>query len=297
MARRPGVVVNGNQRARTYHYYWCRRCQRSLRTTTANPAEILCPRCLGQIRHELDVSRPGPLLESGLEPSPGARVLDALARMLDPPQHRQQQQQQQHDQRLNDTRHRASILLQFIGPDHPSRPVSPLTWNYTHDEVEARPGTLAVAEYAIEGLPLVEVSDEHLKNDACCPVCKEEFEVGVQVRELPCKHFYHSDCIVPWLRMHNTCPVCRQEVQGLPSYTHNNDTNFFFPGDDYDLQDFGYTEGEEERSQNWRWTNIFSLRPFYLLLNWAQLCFDFLDDNIYGGGICIFGALALAHNA
>eukprot|EP01047_Picozoa_sp_COSAG01_P028334 COSAG01_NODE_1900_length_8964_cov_121.219177_4_plen_327_part_00 len=46
-----------------------------------------------------------------------------------------------------------------------------------------------------------------------CPVCQEAFAIGDEWLRMPCGHFYHGDCLSPWLKEHNTCPTCRQEIE------------------------------------------------------------------------------------
>ncbi|KAJ6837817.1 putative E3 ubiquitin-protein ligase RING1-like [Iris pallida] len=83
-----------------------------------------------------------------------------------------------------------------------------------------RCGPPPASKSAVEALPDVKITSSMilLNDGAQCAVCKDEFEVGDQAKQMPCKHLYHSDCILPWLEMHNSCPVCRYE---LPTDDHN----------------------------------------------------------------------------
>ncbi|GER25974.1 RING/U-box superfamily protein [Striga asiatica] len=67
---------------------------------------------------------------------------------------------------------------------------------------------------SIDSLPTVKIERKHVREETSCAVCKENFEVGSRVKKLPCKHLYHSDCIVPWLEQRGSCPVCRQVLIG-----------------------------------------------------------------------------------
>ena len=42
-----------------------------------------------------------------------------------------------------------------------------------------------------------------------CSISQEAFELGDTAVHLPCKHSYKQEPIIHWLKMHNTCPVCR----------------------------------------------------------------------------------------
>ncbi|KAF9572312.1 hypothetical protein EC968_010036 [Mortierella alpina] len=45
-----------------------------------------------------------------------------------------------------------------------------------------------------------------------CPVCKEDYAVGDEIRELPCEHFFHTHCVDYWIKnVKGTCPICRRD--------------------------------------------------------------------------------------
>eukprot|EP00064_Thunnus_orientalis_P004540 superscaffoldBa00000413_g4552 len=67
----------------------------------------------------------------------------------------------------------------------------------------------------ISSLPTVCISQEQTACRLECPVCREEYSSGESVRKLPCLHYFHSECIVPWLELHDTCPVCRKSLDGV----------------------------------------------------------------------------------
>ncbi|KJE97156.1 hypothetical protein CAOG_07611 [Capsaspora owczarzaki ATCC 30864] len=50
------------------------------------------------------------------------------------------------------------------------------------------------------------------EEDDSCAVCLDAFEPEVVVRTVPCGHFFHVDCIDPWLISHRTCPLCKADI-------------------------------------------------------------------------------------
>ncbi|KAI4384119.1 hypothetical protein MLD38_009885 [Melastoma candidum] len=76
-----------------------------------------------------------------------------------------------------------------------------------------RYGTPPASKSAIENLPTVTVTENltHSDNNQCA-VCQDDFHIGMEVKQMPCKHVYHADCLLPWLELHNSCPVCRHEL-------------------------------------------------------------------------------------
>ena len=47
-----------------------------------------------------------------------------------------------------------------------------------------------------------------------CPVCLMDFaSSNANATRMPCGHYFHDECLLQWLRAHNTCPVCRFAVE------------------------------------------------------------------------------------
>jgi len=74
----------------------------------------------------------------------------------------------------------------------------------------------------IEELPRDVLEEGSPLLDKDCAVCKEQFTLHPDdgqeliVVTLPCKHPFHEDCIVPWLKSSGTCPVCRHQLIAQP---------------------------------------------------------------------------------
>uniref|UniRef100_A0A8C5PR61 Ring finger protein 128 n=1 Tax=Leptobrachium leishanense TaxID=445787 RepID=A0A8C5PR61_9ANUR len=45
-----------------------------------------------------------------------------------------------------------------------------------------------------------------------CAVCIESYKANDVVRILTCNHFFHKNCIDPWLLEHRTCPMCKCDI-------------------------------------------------------------------------------------
>ncbi|CAG8667872.1 14465_t:CDS:1 [Dentiscutata erythropus] len=68
------------------------------------------------------------------------------------------------------------------------------------------------------------VSDNDMALEETCAICLEDFDDGDKIRELPCHHYYHVECIDPWLTTKSSsCPLCKKDCK--PSIGGGNNEN------------------------------------------------------------------------
>ncbi|CAL9211215.1 unnamed protein product [Musa hybrid cultivar] len=48
--------------------------------------------------------------------------------------------------------------------------------------------------------------------DAVCCICLAKYVDNEELRELPCTHFFHKECVDKWLKINALCPLCKTEV-------------------------------------------------------------------------------------
>ncbi|KAL5834127.1 hypothetical protein ACOSQ3_017801 [Xanthoceras sorbifolium] len=111
-----------------------------------------------------------------------------------------------------------------------------------------RYGTPPAQKEAVEAMPSVKI-EETLQ----CSVCLDDFEIGSEAKQMPCKHKFHSDCIFPWLELHSSCPVCRYQLpadesklESERSRNSNNPRESEHNNGDYGSGEEGSGEGRSE---------------------------------------------------
>lgn len=62
---------------------------------------------------------------------------------------------------------------------------------------------------AVSQIPSVVMSQGLLKDNSTCAICQDDYVIGETLKKLQCGHIYHENCLTPWFRVKDTCPVCR----------------------------------------------------------------------------------------
>ena len=45
-----------------------------------------------------------------------------------------------------------------------------------------------------------------------CPICLQKYKGADMIKEFPCKHIFHKECIFKWLNKSNVCPLCKYDI-------------------------------------------------------------------------------------
>lgn len=63
----------------------------------------------------------------------------------------------------------------------------------------------------ISKIDVLHVTGRRFEQDELCCICLKNFEQDEEVIRLPCNknHFFHKPCILDWMRISQTCPLCK----------------------------------------------------------------------------------------
>ena len=107
---------------------------------------------------------------------------------------------------------------QFVSPQQYEEMANQSFQNYQQQEINKKAPT---AQKALAELPVCKLTPQRkqILSQCCCEeqqgtcsVCICDFEENEDLLRMPCGHLFHKDCIMPWIKDHNSCPTCRYEL-------------------------------------------------------------------------------------
>ena len=111
--------------------------------------------------------------------------------------------------------------------------------------------------------------------NSSCSICLDEYELGEKLRVLPCRHMFHTDCILPWLtERQGLCPLCKYQV--LPDNDEEANEEANSPGIEMDQvgifsRPVSPTEEGENLSGNFQDEQIESSNRRTRVMHWLSM--------------------------
>jgi len=66
--------------------------------------------------------------------------------------------------------------------------------------------------YSEEQIDTIPVKSHVCDEGEICTICRENIDTGAEVRDIPCGHIYHKECLDTSLKDDKRCPLCRAEI-------------------------------------------------------------------------------------
>ncbi|XP_074568050.1 uncharacterized protein LOC141824629 [Curcuma longa] len=198
--------------------YWCHQCDMSV-TLLPSHSPLICPDCSrSDSLEEMEIapthllSSSSPSSSSSSAPAPPPQSLHFVLTDSDD---EETGSASDPDDLRRPLRSRAARFRRLIAQLADGGGDDPLPLLPPSAPTCSSPASAA----SIDALPTVCISEADAASLPSCAVCKDEFALRSAARRLPCSHLYHSDCIVPWLSLHNSCPVCRSPLPAPDEYS------------------------------------------------------------------------------
>ena len=176
--------------------YWCHNCKKTFNKIYIESQPIECIFCYNQICEEIIENENNPQNYIPFNP-------------------RGEEQQPQIIRISNPNNFLIDFVLNLLNLEYEEEEIETIL-NYLMNNDTNRYGSPPASKKEIEKLNKYILTKEKLDNfgiENICSVCKEEFQIGNEMLDLPCNHYFHKDCLMPWLNQHDSCPICRFELK------------------------------------------------------------------------------------
>ena len=191
--------ISDFQKLSTTKKYYCYSCKKKFSKIFIENSAVECAYCFSQICEEIlptydtDILPPDKFTPFSTNNEPEPTVL----RLTDP------------------NNPLVQLISELINSEYENDEIENIL-NYVMNNDENKYGSPPAAKSEINKLKKYVLSEESLNKFGCensCSVCKEDFVIGNKMMDLPCKHYFHEECLMPWLNQHDSCPICRYELK------------------------------------------------------------------------------------
>lgn len=190
--------------------FYCHSCKSSSQIDISN---LLCPKCNSDFLEEGKLQEPNP------DESP--RISDSD----ESPFSSDYNHSDVEEPSISSERSFSSFFMHF-GRENPPEGNAPIMSPFDMFGLHAFPGRIRLQDIfhmVQENRRHAPVSDDAINEletipvdvgltECDCKICGEFFKMNEKATHLECTHVFHEVCLLPWLKIKNSCPVCRQII-------------------------------------------------------------------------------------